>query len=151
MALDQEKIRRAFRARLFTVEPDLGIVDRDKQIAVENRGFTPPAPEPPQAWVSESLAVGDEVLAATNMLELVGVLTYSIYWPLGRGTEKPAALARAIADACKPGSVVSRDGDPQIAVSRATCLNGREDESYEQSWWRVPVAITFRAYGTNKE
>lgn len=146
MALDQEKIRRAFRARLYTVPQDK--LSRDR-IAYDNVAFTPPPQEPPMAWVREQSVVGSERLAATNMLELVGTMIYDVMWPLGEGTEVPADLARRIADAMKPTTVVSRAGDPQIEVQSAAPLQGREDEAYEQSWWRVPVWVAYRAYGAN--
>lgn len=154
--LDRDVMRRLLRDRLLVAGNDIPTKDR---INWENRKFTPPPVRSPNdtalsesTWLRESLLWGTERLAANNLLELYSVVQYDVFVPQGTGTEIAERTASVIADKFEVGvTLTPADESVTLVVERTETKKGMESSAGEQVWFQVPVAVTFRAYGVNRE
>lgn len=147
--IDKTLIRKAFRQRLVAV-PDLsGSLDVERQIAWENREFTPP--NPPDVWLRENFNWGQETLIATNLLEQITIVQFDVMDVIGKGNKRCEQLSKAIGDWFKPGTPLVGGGRVQIAIQRTWTEKGMESSIGEQVWYQLPVRVLFRAYDTNND
>ncbi len=132
--IDHEEVRLTLRSRLLEVA---GVNPR--YVEWENRHFTPPSGK---VWVRETLIPNLERQVATDLLEAIGLVQYSVFGAAGGGTDVVGALARSIGDAFKPGSSIV--GATTVNVRRSEVLPGGVTK--DRAYFMVPVRISWRAY-----
>lgn len=129
-------IRQALRARLLTV----GGLPTIR--AWENQAFTPP--EPPAAWIRETLMPATNRLFATNLRQATGIAQYDLFYPVGTRVEAIEPIVDAIQLAFNQD--ISLGSSPTIVVVEHA-ERGRGDT--EEVYYRVPVFVSWRAFGAN--
>lgn len=106
----------------------------------ENVKFKPPTPDKNNpdstTWIRETYLPGTEEWVANRVVEMNGVMEYSIFVPAGVSTEGADDLGLNIRNAFKPSTQLGG----VLTVVRTDRLQGRE----EYAWYRVPVRISFR-------
>lgn len=132
MAVDYQTIRSELRKQLLTVS------SLPNKIAWENRDFEPP--NPPVAYVRETLLPSNDRQAASALLEAEGLVQFDVFFPAGKGTATPEDIARDIAEAFKPGT--SLGSGPYVQIDRAEPRPGGKDGP----WYIKPVRVTWRSY-----
>lgn len=105
--------------------------------AWENRDFTP---IPGTEYVAEDMIPVSERPIASGTIEQVGIYQVTVCWPAGSGTKAPLDLSDDIVAAFPPAASIGA----VCRVDRSWRGNGRPDGQ----WYRVPVSIRWRGYGT---
>lgn len=124
-----------------------GDVD-EARIAHENREFSPPPlydalSKLPNLWIRETFFVISEDNRALQLHEARGRTLFEVFYPVGKGTERPEAVRQLIAEAFeKKYGLTNTDG---IAVHLDKVVRG-DARAADELWYAVPISIYWRTF-----
>ena len=138
---DQSALRVAFRTKLNTL---VGLPD-GAQRAWENQSFVPTSNV---RWMEELLAISFEEKTTTGNIEAQGFITYTLFEPIGVGTESIEAVAKILAEGFEAGQSLV-NGGLQAILEHTERLNGRDKTKRDGNlslWYAIPVVIHWRVF-----
>ena len=118
------------------------------RIAYENRVFaTPTLYEPltnlPTLWIRETFFVISEDNRALQLHEARGRTLFEVFYPVGKGTERPEAVRQLIAEAFeKKYGLTNIEG---LAVHLDKVVRG-DSRATDELWYAAPISIYWRTY-----
>jgi hypothetical protein len=132
--------------RAYFLEALNDVID-PKKIAWENRPFNPPDPTKAVVgqdpyWIQEDNSILVDDLIALHLRRLLGVTTFYILYPVGKGTERIEDLTQIIADAFEKKSSVTFNS----TIVGFDKVERNTSEQADNVWWRGSVSIYWRTY-----
>lgn len=117
-------------------------------LAAENREFTPPPlydtlTKLPTLWVRETFFVSTEQPYALQLHEARGRTLFEIFYPVGKGTERPEALRKLIADAFEKKYGLTNQADTAVHLDKVVRHDGRK---FDELWYVAPVSVYWTTY-----
>jgi hypothetical protein len=141
MAFNYETLRRACRAKLALLDPPF---PKKEARAWENRTFDPPKNE---VWCRETLFPVQERRVSFSQIEVIVLIQYDLFVPVGKGTETLGELVGMIVDQFQPSSSVV-DEESKVSAWIDRCEPGSPIKDQTQVWWMQPVTLRLRAWWT---
>lgn len=147
--LDEQEVRNILRDRLLSVA---GLdASSGGNVALQNRVFSPPAPNSAAVWVSESMEFLDEALDSTELVQANGMVIYRVHTAAGTSVELSASTSLAIINAFRPGqSLRTVGGIPQncgVVLHHSFRHGAFTDE--DKAWYIQPVQVNWRVHVSN--
>jgi hypothetical protein len=133
--IDHDAIRRTLRTKLVTTT---GITA--PMCVWENVDFTPPTDG--SIWIREQLMPIHKQKVANELEELLAVVAYDFFYPVGKGSETVERLVDAALVVFTPPLDLNTFS-VRVNVHRSERMSGKPDGI----WFMIPCHIYFRAFG----